>query len=56
MVAKVSGGVIPMRALTAGEKAELAKGAPTREALWRYLTPPARPGSPRRATAPQRPR
>ena len=39
MVVKVDGVVIPMRALTAEEIARMAEQAPTREALWRYLTP-----------------
>ena len=39
MAVKVDSVVIPMRALTAREKAEMAEEAPTREALWRYLTP-----------------
>ena len=36
---KVNGTVIPMRALTAGEVAEMAEGKPVREALKRYLAP-----------------
>ena len=39
MAVKVNGTVIPMRALTAGEVAEMAEEKPVREAFRRYLAP-----------------